>query len=156
MKTKFKQFLSTHGRTLALVGVLLPLLALFIYVGLRAGPLAPRPAASPGHGQCRLRTGQPGPGPWIIWPITGSRVGWPNDHAGNSEVPTVCGTVRAASLLQPTRTQARRDWFKASRAASRAMTVTQPRSLSTSDSDARAAGAVRRLTIKQVQAADFT
>lgn len=38
-----KQFLSTHGRTLALVGVLLPLLALFIYVGLRAGPLAPVP-----------------------------------------------------------------------------------------------------------------
>lgn len=38
-----KQFLSTHGRTLALAGVLLPLLALFIYVGLRAGPLAPLP-----------------------------------------------------------------------------------------------------------------
>jgi HlyD family secretion protein len=38
-----KQFLSTHGRTLALAGVLLPLLALFVYVGLRAGPLAPVP-----------------------------------------------------------------------------------------------------------------
>ncbi|MDP2835067.1 MAG: efflux RND transporter periplasmic adaptor subunit [Pseudomonadota bacterium] len=38
-----KQFLSTHGRTLALAGVLLPLLALFVYVGLRAGPLAPIP-----------------------------------------------------------------------------------------------------------------
>jgi multidrug efflux pump subunit AcrA (membrane-fusion protein) len=43
VKTKFKQFLSTHGRTLALAGVLLPLLALFVYVGLRAGPLAPVP-----------------------------------------------------------------------------------------------------------------
>jgi RND family efflux transporter MFP subunit len=38
-----KQFLSTHGRTLALAGVLVPLLALFVYVGLRAGPLAPIP-----------------------------------------------------------------------------------------------------------------
>jgi HlyD family secretion protein len=38
-----KQFLSTHGRTLALAGVLLPLLALFVYVGLRSGPLAPVP-----------------------------------------------------------------------------------------------------------------
>ncbi|MDO9226867.1 MAG: efflux RND transporter periplasmic adaptor subunit [Pseudomonadota bacterium] len=38
-----KKFLSTHGRTLALAGVLLPLLALFVYVGLRAGPLAPIP-----------------------------------------------------------------------------------------------------------------
>jgi RND family efflux transporter MFP subunit len=38
-----RQFLSTHGRTLALAGVLLPLLALFVYVGLRAGPLAPVP-----------------------------------------------------------------------------------------------------------------
>jgi len=38
-----KQFLSTHGRTLALAGVLLPLLVLFVYVGLRAGPLAPVP-----------------------------------------------------------------------------------------------------------------
>jgi RND family efflux transporter MFP subunit len=38
-----KQFLSTHGRTLALAGVLVPLLALFIYVGLRSGPLAPIP-----------------------------------------------------------------------------------------------------------------
>lgn len=43
MKTEMKQFLSTHGRTLALAGVLLPLLALFVYVGLRAGPLAPVP-----------------------------------------------------------------------------------------------------------------
>ncbi len=38
-----KSFLSTHGRTLALAGVLLPLIALFIYVGLRAGPLAAVP-----------------------------------------------------------------------------------------------------------------
>lgn len=38
-----KQFLSTHGRTLALAGVLLPLLALFVFVILRAGPLAPIP-----------------------------------------------------------------------------------------------------------------
>ncbi|MDP2832246.1 MAG: efflux RND transporter periplasmic adaptor subunit [Pseudomonadota bacterium] len=38
-----KQFLSTHGRTLALAGVLAPLLGLFVYVGLRAGPLAPIP-----------------------------------------------------------------------------------------------------------------
>lgn len=36
-----KQFLSTHGRTLALIGVLVPLLALFVYVALRSGPLAP-------------------------------------------------------------------------------------------------------------------
>ena len=36
-----KQFLSRHGRTLALVGVLVPLLALFVYVALRSGPLAP-------------------------------------------------------------------------------------------------------------------
>lgn len=36
-----KQFLSSHGRTLALVGVLVPLLALFVYVALRSGPLAP-------------------------------------------------------------------------------------------------------------------
>lgn len=36
-----KQFLSTHGRTMALLGVLVPLLALFVYVGLRSGPLAP-------------------------------------------------------------------------------------------------------------------
>jgi RND family efflux transporter MFP subunit len=36
-----KQFMSTHGRTLALVGVLVPLLALFVYVALRSGPLAP-------------------------------------------------------------------------------------------------------------------
>ena len=38
-----KRFLSTHGRTLALVGVLVPLLGLFAYVALRAGPLAPVP-----------------------------------------------------------------------------------------------------------------
>jgi len=36
-----KKFLSTHGRTMALIGVLVPLLALFVYVGLRSGPLAP-------------------------------------------------------------------------------------------------------------------
>lgn len=36
-----RHFLSTHGRALALVGVLLPLLALFVYVALRSGPLAP-------------------------------------------------------------------------------------------------------------------
>lgn len=35
--------LSLNGRTLALIGVLAPLLALFVYVGLRAGPLAPVP-----------------------------------------------------------------------------------------------------------------
>ncbi|MEO6986645.1 MAG: efflux RND transporter periplasmic adaptor subunit [Paralcaligenes sp.] len=33
--------LPLHGRTLALVAVIVPLLALFIYVGLRSGPLAP-------------------------------------------------------------------------------------------------------------------
>ncbi len=33
--------LSINGRTLAMIGVLLPLLALFIYVALRSGPLAP-------------------------------------------------------------------------------------------------------------------
>jgi len=38
-----KPFLTTHGRTLALAGVLLPLLGLFVYVALRAGPLAPIP-----------------------------------------------------------------------------------------------------------------
>ncbi len=37
------RFLSTHGRTLALVGVLLLLLGLLAYVALRAGPLAPVP-----------------------------------------------------------------------------------------------------------------
>lgn len=36
-----KQFLSRHGRILALVGVLVPLIALFVYVALRSGPLAP-------------------------------------------------------------------------------------------------------------------
>ncbi|MCX5870052.1 MAG: efflux RND transporter periplasmic adaptor subunit [Deltaproteobacteria bacterium] len=36
-----KHFLSTHGRTLALIGVLVPLLALFVYVALHSGPLAP-------------------------------------------------------------------------------------------------------------------
>ncbi len=35
--------LSLNGRTLALIGVLAPLLALFVFVGLRAGPLAPVP-----------------------------------------------------------------------------------------------------------------
>lgn len=38
-----KRFLSTHGRTLALVAVLVPLLAVFVYVALRSGPLAPVP-----------------------------------------------------------------------------------------------------------------
>jgi RND family efflux transporter MFP subunit len=38
-----KQFLSTHRRALALAGVLVPLLAVFVYVGLRSGPLAPVP-----------------------------------------------------------------------------------------------------------------
>ena len=38
-----KQFLSTHRRALALAGVLAPLLAVFVYVGLRSGPLAPVP-----------------------------------------------------------------------------------------------------------------
>lgn len=33
--------LPVQGRTLALLGVIIPLLALFIYVGLRSGPLAP-------------------------------------------------------------------------------------------------------------------
>lgn len=33
--------LPLHGRTLALLAVIVPLLALFIYVGLRSGPLAP-------------------------------------------------------------------------------------------------------------------
>ena len=33
--------LPIQGRTLALLAVILPLLALFIYVGLRSGPLAP-------------------------------------------------------------------------------------------------------------------
>jgi len=35
--------LTQNGRTLALIGVLVPLLALFAYVGLRSGPLAPVP-----------------------------------------------------------------------------------------------------------------
>ncbi len=35
--------LSLNGRTLALVGVLVPLLALFVYVGMRSGPLASVP-----------------------------------------------------------------------------------------------------------------
>ena len=38
-----KKFLSTHGRTLALAGVLVLLLGLLAYVALRAGPLAPVP-----------------------------------------------------------------------------------------------------------------
>lgn len=38
-----KRFLSVNGRKLALVGVLVPLLVLFIYVALRSGPLAPIP-----------------------------------------------------------------------------------------------------------------
>lgn len=35
------RFLGMQGRTLALLAVIVPLLALFIYVGLRSGPLAP-------------------------------------------------------------------------------------------------------------------
>ncbi len=38
-----KKFLLTHGRTLALAGVLVLLLGLLAYVALRAGPLAPVP-----------------------------------------------------------------------------------------------------------------
>jgi len=38
-----KRILSTNGRTLALIAVLVPLLILFIYVALRSGPLAPIP-----------------------------------------------------------------------------------------------------------------
>lgn len=38
-----KRILSTNGRTLALIAVLVPLLVLFIYVALRSGPLAPIP-----------------------------------------------------------------------------------------------------------------
>lgn len=38
-----KRFLSMNGRKLALVAVIVPLLALFIYVALRSGPLAPIP-----------------------------------------------------------------------------------------------------------------
>lgn len=38
-----KRYLSTHGRSVALVAVLVPLLAVFIYVALRSGPLAPVP-----------------------------------------------------------------------------------------------------------------
>ncbi|GAB2900861.1 efflux RND transporter periplasmic adaptor subunit [Uliginosibacterium flavum] len=38
-----KNFLRTQGRRLAMVAVLLPLLALFAYAALRAGPLAPVP-----------------------------------------------------------------------------------------------------------------
>jgi RND family efflux transporter MFP subunit len=36
-----KQFFSRHGRILTLVGVLVPLIILFVYVALRSGPLAP-------------------------------------------------------------------------------------------------------------------
>lgn len=38
-----KRFLSMNGRKLALAGVLVPLLALFAFVALRSGPLAPVP-----------------------------------------------------------------------------------------------------------------
>ncbi|MBI1425376.1 MAG: efflux RND transporter periplasmic adaptor subunit [Gammaproteobacteria bacterium] len=40
---RLRHRLSIRGRTLALLGVLLPLLALLIFVALRAGPLAPVP-----------------------------------------------------------------------------------------------------------------
>lgn len=38
-----KRLLSMNARTLALIGVLVPMLALFVYVALRSGPLAPVP-----------------------------------------------------------------------------------------------------------------
>ena len=38
-----KRLLSMNARTLALIGVLVPLLTLFVYVALRSGPLAPVP-----------------------------------------------------------------------------------------------------------------
>lgn len=38
-----KTFFSIHRRTLTLLGVLVPLLGLFVYVALRSGPLAPVP-----------------------------------------------------------------------------------------------------------------
>lgn len=38
-----KKFLSLHGKTLTLIGVLIPLLGLFLYVLLRSGPLAAVP-----------------------------------------------------------------------------------------------------------------
>jgi len=38
-----KKFLSTHGRTMMLAGILLPLFGLFAYVTMRSGPLAPIP-----------------------------------------------------------------------------------------------------------------
>lgn len=36
-----KTFFSNNRRTLTLIGVLVPLLGMFIYVALRSGPLAP-------------------------------------------------------------------------------------------------------------------
>ena len=38
-----KTFITNHGRTVALAGVLLPLLGLLVFVALRSGPLAPVP-----------------------------------------------------------------------------------------------------------------
>lgn len=38
--------LSINGRTLAMIGVLVPLLALFVYVALRSGPLSPVPVTA--------------------------------------------------------------------------------------------------------------
>jgi RND family efflux transporter MFP subunit len=43
MTSWIKLWLTTQGRTLALIAVLLPLLGLFAWVALRAGPLAPVP-----------------------------------------------------------------------------------------------------------------
>lgn len=40
-----KRLLSMNGRTLALIGVIVPLLVLFVYVALRSGPLAPVPVS---------------------------------------------------------------------------------------------------------------
>ena len=42
--------LPIQGRTLALLAVIIPLLALFIYVGLRSDPLAPVAVVFSSHG----------------------------------------------------------------------------------------------------------
>lgn len=49
-----KRFLSNNGRTLALAGVLLPLLGLLAYVVLRSGPLAPVPVTLVTVGQSEI------------------------------------------------------------------------------------------------------
>ena len=61
--------LPLQGRTLALLAVIVPLLALFIYVGLRSGPLAPvsvtvvtvesRSVAPAADRPCPVRRGEP-------------------------------------------------------------------------------------------------